>query len=219
MKVFRELYISAGAELMAQLVRLTEANLIDDWKRDKDAEARVNRFPSSKPGASSVIYCFSCLKKKGRKSALLSLIQKDPKTFYVSNIVPMDEDQLTRDEYNSILVDFHENVFKPAGEKAGIKSELTESEAELEQWMDDESSNLLRSFSSLGNKGAGASHPNDRERWNAFVLSAHRNGSKLDPTTLACWLIEVGGWPHEVAEQLALEYESGRELLKYAGAH
>jgi len=82
--------------------------------------------------------------------------------------------------------------------------------------MSAETATCLRNFSHLANKGTGSAHPSDRQRWNAFVLSAHETGSNLDASMLARWLMEVEDWPSEVAEQLAVEYEYGRELLGYA---
>jgi hypothetical protein len=86
----------------------------------------------------------------------------------------------------------------------------------LEDWMSGATAEKLRQFSETPNKSTGASHPNDRERWNDFVLSAHREQSRLDPSTLQHWLMEAEDWPPEVAEQLAIEYAYGRELLTFA---
>jgi hypothetical protein len=77
----------------------------------------------------------------------------------------------------------------------------------------------FRYFSSCANKGTGASHPQDRERWNDLVLATHQERSTLDASTLRRWLVEVEEWPPEVADPLAIEYEYGRELLAYADGH
>ena len=96
---------------------------------------------------------------------------------------------------------------------------LTEAQADLDHWMAPATAEKLRLFSTCANKATGSAHPRDRERWNDFVLSAHRDGSRMDASTLQRWLIEAEGWPPEVAEQLALEYEYGRELLAFADGH
>jgi hypothetical protein len=49
-----------------------------------------------------------------------------------------------------------------------------------------------------------------------FVLAAHRERSSLHASTLRRWLIEIEGWAPDVAEQLAIDYEYGRELLVFA---
>lgn len=213
MNVFRDLYINANAETMATAVGGIERALPAGWIRDKAAEASSQAFPAS---TKRVSYCFACNKEKRRPAAMLVLAQKDPTVFYISNIIPKERHQLEYAEYNRVFEDFYEQVFKPYAENAKLAYDVTGEEAELERWMDEPTADLLRAFSRGANKGTGASHPNDRERWNAFMLSAHRSGSKLDPSTLARWLVEAENWSPETAEQLALEYESGRGLLVYA---
>lgn len=215
MKVFRDLYISASAQSMAAAVATMEQTATGGWARDKNAEARWRGAPSATKRAT---YCFVRAKDALRPGAMLILAQKDPGSFYVSNIIPIERHQLENSEYNDVLVEFYENVFKPYADKAGIKHSLTPPEADLERWLDATTAELLRSFSEFANKGRGASHPNDRERWNAFLLAAHRNGGTLDPATLARWLVEAEQWPPEIADQLAIEYESGLELLAYANS-
>jgi hypothetical protein len=41
----------------------------------------------------------------------------------------------------------------------------------------------------------------------------------MSVSDLRRWLTEVDGWPPEVAEQLAAEYDYGRELLAFADGH
>lgn len=216
MRVFRDLSISANAAEMAAAVAEMERSLPNGWSRDTGAEARSQAYPTL---AKRVTFCFACKKDINRPAAVLILSQTDSDTFCVSNIIPTDQHQLEHAEYNGIFEEFYTRIFKPYADKAGLKYIATNAEASLEQWMDSDTANLLREFSTCANKGTGASHPNDRERWNAFVLAAHRSGSTIDPTTLARWLIETDDWSPTIAEQLALEYESGRELLNHAFAH
>lgn len=213
MNVFRDLYISADAEKMAAAVAEMEQAMPGGWARDKAAEGRAQAFPAI---TKRVNYCFTCTKEKRRPAAMLILAQKDVGTFYISNIIPVERHQLEHAEYNTVLQDFYERVFKPYADKWKLPHTVTEADAGLEHWMDEPTAELLRAFSACANKGTGASHPIDRERWKAFILAAHRTNSTLDPSTLARWLVEEEEWSPEVAEQLALEYESGRELLAYA---
>jgi hypothetical protein len=213
MEVFRDLYISANADKMAVAVDEIEKAMPTGWKRDRAAEAGT-RWDQDL--TQRVAFCFSCAKDDRRSAGMLILAQKDPATFYVSNIIPTERHQLAHSEYNSILEDFYQRVFKPIAEKNGLVYSFTGAEVGLENWMSAEAAEMLRQFSTCANKGTGSSHPNDRERWNAFVLSAHRTGCTLDPSTLMRWLVEAEEWPPEIAEQLAVEYEYGRELLSYA---
>jgi hypothetical protein len=213
MEVFRDLYISASADKMAVAVAEIEKAMPTGWSRDRAAEARSR---SAQVLTQRVTYCFGCKTDGRRSAAILILAEKDPGTFYVSNIIPTERHQLAHAEYNAILEDFYQRVFKPIAEKNRLVYSFTGSEVGLENWMSAEAAEMLRQFSACANKGTGSSHPNDRERWNAFVLSAHRTGSTLDPSTLMRWLVEAEEWPPEIAEQLAVEYEYGRELLSYA---
>jgi hypothetical protein len=213
MEVFRDLYISATGERMAQAVTELETALPTGWTRDKFAEEQTRSAPVL---SRRDTYCFRCIRETKRAAAMLILAQKDARTFYVSNIIPLDRHQLAHAQYNAVLEDFFAKVFKPYADKAGLVYKLTGPEVALEDWMSAETAQRLREFCATANKGTGASHPNDRERWNAFVLSAHQTGSNLDPSTLARWLIEAEDWPPEIANQLAIEYEYGRELLSYA---
>src|ERR1700730_8069963 len=104
MQVFRDLYISANAEAMAAAVAEMEKALPTGWVRDISAEARTQAFPST---TKRVTYCFACKKEKRRPAAMLILAQKDPGTFYISNIIPIERHQLEHAEYNGILEDFY----------------------------------------------------------------------------------------------------------------
>jgi hypothetical protein len=213
MEVFRDLYVSADADRMADVVEQIGRALPAGWARDRSAEANARGAIPFRPRP---VYCFACTKEGGRPAAVLVLAQKDEGTFYVSNIVPTERHQLSHGEYNAILEHFHDRVFRPYADRAGLTIVLTGAEAGLENWLSGPAAEKLRLFSTSANKGTGSAHPNDRERWNDFVLSAHRDHSTLDPSTLQRWLTEVDGWSPEVAEQLALEYEYGRELLAFA---
>jgi len=136
--------------------------------------------------------------------------------FYVSNIVPKERHQLAHVEYNSVLEDFYQRVFRHVAEQTGLRHSLTAADMGLDHWMSGKTEEKLRRFSASANKSTGSSHPSDLERWNDFVLSAHIERSNLDPSTLRRWLAESEDWPPEVAEQLAIEYEYGRELLTFA---
>ena len=73
---------------------------------------------------------------------------------------------------------------------------------------------LLRSFSTLANKSTGSAHPLDEQRWFAFIIAVHKDGSPLDAGTLGRWLIEDEAWPEDSAHTLTIEYEVARSLLK-----
>ena len=141
---------------------------------------------------------------------------EDASILSVANVVPLSTHQLSTDEYNLVLEDFFTRFVQPASARTGVRPELTQTQADLEQWMSGGTAEKLRTFSASANKGTWASHPADRERWNDFVLSTHQERSSLNGSTLRRWLVEVEDWPPEVADQLACEYEVGREILAFA---
>ena len=216
MNVFRDLDIRADAETMAMAATQIEKRLPPDWNRDQMAEGQTKGYHLSE---NRPTYCFVCLKTKHRPAAMIVLTQKDENSFYVSNIIPKDIYQLEYAAYIRILEDFYEDVIQPEASQFNIQTRITEAEANLDHWMQESTAQLLRSFSTLANRGTGVSHPSDRKRWNAFLLSAHKTGCTIPPSTLARWLVESEEWAPEIAEQLAMEYAAGLNLLAYATVH
>jgi hypothetical protein len=216
MEVFRDLHITIEPDRMAAIAGLIERSPPTSWTRDRAAEGRMRAVPVLK---SRPAFCFTCTAEGPRPAATLILAQKDAASFTVSNIIPVSRHQLAYGEYNTILEDFYERALRPYTGAGGVTANLTSSSAELEHWMSAGTAKKLRRFSACANKGTGSSHPHDRQRWNNFVLAAYRDGSKMGASDLRRWLIELEGWPAEVADQLALEYEFGRELLAFADSY
>jgi hypothetical protein len=213
MEVFRELIICGEAKKLDETMTLAERSLTAGWSRDRQIEERLQRLGPRK----AVDYCFTCTKEGQRPAANLFFTDKGPETLYVSNIVPRSQHKLAYGQYNALLEEFYQRFIRPAADQTGAKAELTGDQADLDRWLSRATAEKLRGFSRGANRGTGSSHPSDRERWNDFVLAAHREGSSLDASTLRRWLIEIEGWAPEVADQLAIEYEYGRELLAFAG--
>jgi len=215
MEIFRELSVSTDADRMASAVPQMESSLPSGWARNLELERDIRSSPfGTKPA-----YCFTCAAHEGLPAATLVLAQKDPGTFFVSNIIPTSKHQLSYREYNSILEEFFERALRPSSERCGLTAVMTEAQADLDHWMSPVTAEKLRAFSACANRSTGAAHPSDRERWNDFVLSAYQDSSRMDAPTLKRWLVEVDGWAPEVADQLALEYAYGRELLTFAEEH
>jgi hypothetical protein len=216
MEVFRDLYVSIEPDGMAAVADLIERSPPEGWGRDRAAEGKIRAASGIKPRPT---FCFTRTERDARPSATLILAQKDAGTFYVSNVIPVSKHQLAHGEYNAVVEDFYERVIRPHTGTGGVMANLTGSRVELEHWMSAETAEKLRRFSACANRGTGSSHPNDQERWNEFVLAAHRDRSRMDASDLRRWLIEVEGWSPEVAEQLALKYEFGRNLLAFADGY
>ncbi len=212
MEIFRDLYIYGGREQIATVMAEVERSLSDGWARDSAAEARIRSIDPDGPA----IYCFSCTGEAGRPAATVFVAEKEAGLYHASNVVPQQQHQLLDPEYNAILEEFGERLLRPVAERSGLRVEVTATQADLSRWLSAGAADRLRRFTALAYKSTGASHPSDRERWNDFVLAAHRDRSDLDASTLRRWMIEVEGWPPEVADQLAVEYEYGRELLAFS---
>jgi hypothetical protein len=216
MEVFRDLYVSIEPDGMAAIADRIEQSPPEGWTRDRAAEEKIHAASGTMPRPT---FCFTRTEQDARPSATLILAQKDAGTFYVSNVIPVSKHQLAHGEYNAILEDFYERIIRPYTSTSGVTANLTGSWVELEHWMSAATAEKLRRFSASANRGTGSAHPNDQERWNEFVLAAHRDRSRMDASDLRRWLIEVEGWSPEVADQLTLEYEFGRNLLAFADGY
>jgi hypothetical protein len=207
MKVFRELKIRGQQSQLDQLIRDISASAGSGWSRDTKQEQDVQRHTSTQD-----MYCFTCSASPQRKAGSLWL-SAGPGELHVSNIVPRAVSSLSRDEYNAILLEFWRRFVEPMATSSDLVVELGEADVGIDHWLSRETINRLRSFSASANKATGASHPRDRERWHSFIVAAHDENAPLDPATLARWLHEEGGWSASAASDLAVEYESGRDLL------
>jgi hypothetical protein len=213
MQVFRDLVLQGEPDRLAATLAEVDRSLTGGWFRDTETEKRLAATTANRSAY------FGCFADGDRPGATVVLTPKGPDTLYVSNIIPHARRQLDYDQYNRILAEFHDRFARPAAARTGVRADLTDTQADLEHWLSRAAAEKLRRFSGGANKGTGASHPQDRERWNDFVLAAHQEGNTLDAPTLRRWLVEVEQWPPEVADQLAVEYEYGRELLAFADGH
>ncbi len=212
MQVFRDLIVQGSSEELAATMVEVEQSLAAGWTRDRTTEERMRLLATR----GHPVYCFSCSNENGRPAAMVYLMETSPGALCATNIVPRSQHQLAHDEYNSLLEELCDRFIRPAAGKTGARVHLTATQVGLENWLPAAPAEKLRAFSTAANKGTGPAQPSDRERWNDFVVAAHEAGSQLPPSTLRRWLIEIEGWPVEVADQLAIEYEAGREVLAFA---
>ncbi len=177
-----------------------------EWKRDSAAEGRLGRMGLKGKTA----FCLACQASDTRPAAAVWLHGKGPNELYVANIVPLEKAVLTEEEYNSILSEFNSTVVAPAAANAAVAAELVQHRTTLEQDLSPEGIRRLKAFSTAANKQA--LHPNDYQRWYAFVIQTHLEGAQLDPGVLERWLTEQGFLERECRE-IACEYESMRAML------
>ena len=134
--------------------------------------------------------------------------------YRVTNIVPIEADQLSHAQYNAALQDFAEKIVKPTTKALALDIEMSADVQSPEDWMSPTSAELLKRFSRNANKSTGSSHPFDRERWHEFIIGLHAERREIDTEKLGRWLQDVERWSDEAAIDLIIEYEFGRDLLK-----
>jgi hypothetical protein len=187
-------------------------SLTDGWRLDLEVEERTRQ------GVAADVHCFTCsngLNGSRRRRAATVFLMGRENVLRVANIVPDETPNLSREEFNAILEEFWRNFAKPAASQFGATCELTEPEADLEQWMSPETAKKLRTFSDCANKRTGSSHPADKDLWYDFILAAHEEASDFSASTLMRWLVEEGEWSEDIADELAIEYERERGLLHF----
>lgn len=151
----------------------------------------------------------------------------------VGNIVPLQKNQLTIDEYNAVLDLFYEEIIKPnTDELKGITIVGPESdEFDPLKYISKEALRKLERFCNGANKTTGSSHPSDEERWFDFICQTVDDNQTFDFDTIFRFLMDeeywgkkepgfLGAmgrfaWDEEHAGELATEYDNYVRLLRY----
>ena len=210
MKQFKDLEIIGPDERLLAFIEKLSANLPAHWRRDHEAEARLEGVAHASKDAG---FAFVRDAKEGDPESLLFLVRECGR-LYVSNIVPRKTGRLSISEYNRVLDDF-ESVLRDYFPLDNIlRIHMTSDEAVITDWVSPEAAKLLERFSKGANKSTGSSHPGDFDRWAEFLVKVHRERSCLRADVLARWLVEEENWPPEQADKLAIEYDFARDLLR-----
>lgn len=208
-EVFRDLIISSEQiplnEVRASLLGVDT----QEWVRDGEQEARLRNHAVGMGQEDIIVFEYTGDKLP---KATLTLWQR-ANSYKVTNIVPAEVGELGTKLYNDLLVCFVTEVIDKAEVRDQLALDLTDNVRSLNTWTSNEATVALRRFSALANKSTTNSHPNDRERWEVFVIEAHRNGDSLPVDILMQWLIEVDGWDETSANKLAIQFEQGISLL------
>jgi|SRR5450755_1082312 len=204
MQVFQAMTIWGQPEKMPDEI---EKRLTGGWSRNRSRESKLN-----KSSLSLELYCFHCEEAPNREAADLWL-SRDSNQLRVSNIVPSDVSELSYAQYNAILKEFAEEFALPAAQSLGLRIEITKPDVTVDDLLPPDVVQALVDFSTQANKGSRASHPRDKVRWQKFLIGAHQAHSELGSDILGDWLVQQG-WPSGAARDLAIEYETGRALLK-----
>jgi hypothetical protein len=206
MRATRGLVIRGEPIHLARLLARIEELLHHGWRRDREAEERLDRRGVRGPFA----YCFSCTATADRLAAGLWIHARGPNEWYVSSVVPLEKQDFTEEESSRVLAEFEREFVAPAAVGLEVETEVVHHRLTLEDELSPDSVRLLRAFSASADKFSFTS--DDRQRWNAFLVRVHRDESLFDPILLDAWL-EEEGWPEERRGQLVGEYEAARSLL------
>jgi hypothetical protein len=210
MKMFRELTAQTTRKTAARLLDALDGHLAPGWRRGHDYEEQLGTVV----GGAGSTRCFICTSAALREAGALWVSMRDDGSLWVSNIVPEERTELSMEQYNRIIEEFAEATMRPAAEALGVEVELTTEDLSIADLAGQEPAERLMRFARSANKFTGTAHPVDRERWNLFVIAAHESDSELSAEDLGRYLVEEEGWPEDVADRLAMQYESARSLLK-----
>lgn len=223
MKTYRELYFKGTPVQLSEFVKEIRKFKGVNWKVENQTDCWKNYLFIDYIGEKV---------DKARVSIHIGDIAEDEE-IKVGNIIPLEKNELSIDEYNCILMDFYNDVIKPYKE-AGTDLSISQPSDDIFEPLtviSPKALEKLESFCSLANKSTGSSHPYDRERWFEFVCQTVDDDRIFDSSTLASFLqdenywgekpkdfIGVMGhyaWDEEQAYELANEYESLCEVLQF----
>jgi hypothetical protein len=200
MKVFREVRLHGSTvQIEALRKKLEEWTSTTAWRR---VEA-----PHRTPDAVVFEYAGA-----GAPSASVFLFD-EPHGARLTNIVPTSTTSLSFDAYNLIAASFVRDVLAPLAQPLGVRVDLGPAEKSIDELLPAVAAAALQRFSRSANRATGTAHPQDAEKWDQFVILAHREHAAMAPSTLRRWLVEDEGWDDEQAFSLSLQYESALRLL------
>lgn len=223
MKTYRELYFKGTTKQLSEFVDQIGNYAVGDWKLRKQSERWKDYL------------CFDYLGNHVDKASVSIYVGDElaKGELRVGNIVPIEKNQLSVDEYNAVLLQFYDDVikqFKESGTELKI-SQPSDDIFDPTTVISEVSLKKLKLFCSAANKSTGSSHPCDQERWFDFICQTVDDGKMFDYSTLANFLqdeaywgkkpddfIGVMGsyaWDEEHAYELASEYDNLCEILLY----
>lgn len=155
----------------------------------------------------------------------------------VGNVVPIDKNQLTVEEYNAVLDLFYKDIVVPYSlvhEEINIVGPTSDQFKPLD-YITPEALRKLELFCNGANKSTGSSHPCDEERWYDFICQTVDDNMIFDSDTLYKFLCDEDywgkkeddflgvmghfAWGEDMAAELASEYENYVAILQYYKQH
>lgn len=151
----------------------------------------------------------------------------------VGNIVPLEKEQLTIEEYNTILDIFYADIIVPyLKDHTEIKVQgPTSDKFNPLDFITEKALQKLEAFCNSANKSTGSSHPSDEARWFDFICQTVEDEKVFDYDMLFKFLTDedywgskdedfigvIGhfAWAEDKASELAMEYENYVRILQF----
>jgi hypothetical protein len=206
MRMRNELTVRGEPSEVAKLVERIESAEPDGWRRHREIEGRLWRPPGAEPST----YCFATPIGSGWPAAYLLLERSVSRGLEVSNIIPVDREPLTDDQYNRILDRFQEEFLGPIADGTGVEAKVQPFRVKLEKILSPDSMDAFQGF--CRGVGKGVLGPVDRRRWSHFVTQVYIDGTTLDSEELD-WSLREAGLDEAQRRQLIERYEEGLSML------
>ena len=223
MRIYKELSFVGDKTALDEFKKIAPSFTRDDWKyvdsnRMKDYIAFDYNGKKVDHAEVSIYYGMDSLREGYIK---------------VGNIVPLQKDQLSIEEYNAVLDLFYTEIISPNQNKMkNIVIVRSESDVfDPLEYISKKALSKLEHFCNCANKSTGSSHPSDEERWFDFVCQTVDDNQTMDYDTLYRFLMDTDywgeketgfigsmgrfAWDERHAAELASEYESYVRILEY----
>jgi hypothetical protein len=201
MKTFRNLLISLNGLEPEAIIKKLETQNSQYWYHNTENDYFIEEIAVT-------VYCFTYSENADKPQlppALLYIAEKQKGIFSVINILPAEKYQLSYDEYNALLVSFHDELVLPAVQQTFVHVEITPPEIKLEDFIPTDVVKSLQAFSSNANKLSGFFMPLDERHWFEFLTGIHRSKKHL-PTTILKKALEEDGWNTTMISSLTEKY-------------
>lgn len=217
MKQYKELNFYGTTENFNSLIENIASNLPHKWSYEKITNI-------------TTFYYFDYTGRMVDSARVSIYYSNENSCFRVGNITPIEKNDLTVDEYNTVLDFFYDSVISSHVDNPyGILIEGPTSDIfDPTMHMSELALRKLCSFCNCANKSTGASHPCDQERWYDFICQTIDDERIVDTETLFKFLqdeeywgsntstvIGSSAWSEEKAGELALQYEQACSVLLY----
>ena len=154
------------------------------------------------------------LQMKSSHCPAVAITRKCGSTFYVANIVPQENSQMSMQEYNQVASEFAKELRKYA-KSAGLQMAVKATSGLIGLKEIISGKKCREMFEQYMNLNPTSYHPLDIERLDAFIYCLSRNTMKSkDLGLLRGWLIEENGWSPKDANLCVERIDVGLSILR-----